>query len=176
MSELAPSRVLRDESVLKDGLVRELLEARLVGVLSTYDPGGFIHAVPMWYAGGGEAVIFATSSRSRKTRNVERDPRATLVLHDSRSGYEVCGASIVGVAEVVGAPDAHSLVDLAHARYVAGEARSDPRVLPSLESDDVALVLRPRAAVTWDQRGSVAAQLLRAHDWALPLVSTEPRT
>jgi hypothetical protein len=50
----------------------------------------------MWYAPHDGVVLFATSSKSRKVRNLEGDPRATLVLHDSRPGYEVCGASIVG--------------------------------------------------------------------------------
>jgi len=36
-------------------------------------------------------VILATGSRSRKVWNPEIDPRATLVVHDSRSGFEVCG-------------------------------------------------------------------------------------
>jgi hypothetical protein len=53
-------------------------------------------------------VILATSSRSRKVWNLERDPRATLVLHDSRPGCEVCGTSIAGRVEIVRPPDAGS--------------------------------------------------------------------
>ena len=82
--------------MLADALVRELLDARLVAVLATFDRTWAIHAVPMWYAAGEDAIVLATSSRSRKVRNLERDPRATLVLHDSRPGFEVCGVSIAG--------------------------------------------------------------------------------
>ena len=175
MSELDQSRVLREEEVLADPLVAELLWARLIGVLATFDPAGAIHAIPMWYAPHGGVVLFATSSRSRKVRNLERDPRATLVLHDSRPGYEVCGVSIVGSVEVVRAPAAQSLIDRVQGRYVATEAADDPTALSFLESDDVALRFTPVSAFTWDHRASEGSQILRSHGWARPLVTTEPR-
>jgi PPOX class probable F420-dependent enzyme len=175
MSELEQSRVLRDDAVLADPLVSELIDARLIGVLATFDVAGAIHAIPMWYAPHDGVVLFATSSRSRKVRNLEADPRATLVLHDSRPGYEVCGASIVGTVEVVPPPRAQELIDRVQRRYVAVEAADDPTALSFLESDDVALRFTPSSAVTWDHRSSEGSRILRAHGWARPLVSTEPR-
>jgi len=163
MSEPTPSRRHAGPSVLSEPLVNELVEARLVGVLSTYDSAGFIHSVPMWYARIEGAVILGTSSQSRKLRNLERDPRATLVLHDSRPGYEVCGASITGT------------IALVHERYLASEALADPTVRGFLASDDVVLRLEPTSALTWDERGSDAAHVVRERGWALPLVSTDPR-
>jgi len=130
----------------------------------------------MWYAPHGGVVLFATSSRSRKVRNLERDPRATLVLHDSRPGYEVCGASIVGSIEVVGSSAARPLIDLVQGRYVATEAvTDDPTALSFLESDDVALRFTPVSAFTWDHRASEGSRILRSYGWARPLVTTEPR-
>ena len=176
MSELEQSRVLRGDAVLRDPLVSELVEARLIGVLATFDPAGVIHAIPMWYAPYDDAVLFATSSRSRKVRNLVDDPRATLVLHDSRPGYEVCGASIVGAIEVVRPPDAQELIHRVQSRYVAIElASDDPTALSFLESDDVALRLTPSSAFTWDHRPSEGSRILRARGWARPLVTTEPR-
>jgi len=97
MTAPTPSRALRGPAaVLADPLVGELLGMRLVGVLSTLEQDGAIHAVPLWLVLHGDAIVFGTGSRSRKTRNLERDGRASLVLHDSRSGAEVCGASIRG--------------------------------------------------------------------------------
>lgn len=176
MSDPAPSRVLHGEQVLRDALVSELVGARLVGVLCTFDLEGPVHAVPLWYALHDGAIVFATSSRSRKVRNLAEDPRATLVLHDSRPGYEVCGASISGTVELVRPPEAQALVDLVHARYLAAETAADPEVRAYLDSDDVALRFAPSAAVTWDERGSAASRIVRERGWALPLESTEPRT
>jgi PPOX class probable F420-dependent enzyme len=175
VGEPTPSTVLRGDAVFADPLVAELADARLVGVLSTNDADGFIHSTPMWYARLDDTVVFATSSRSRKLRNLERDARATLLLHDSRPGYEVCGASISGTIEVVKPPDARALVDLVHGRYLAAAAANDTSVLAYLESDDVALLFTPSAAVTWDERESDAARAVRARGWALPLVPTGPR-
>jgi PPOX class probable F420-dependent enzyme len=175
MSEPAPSRLLRGEDVLRDPLVSELVDARLVGVLCTFDLDGPVHAVPLWYAALDGALVFATSSRSRKVRNLAADPRATVVLHDSRPGYEVCGASISGTVEIVRPPEAQALVDLVHARYLAAETETNPAARAYLESDDVALRFMPSAAVTWDERGSSASRVVRERGWALPLESTDPR-
>jgi PPOX class probable F420-dependent enzyme len=175
VSEPTRSTVLRGETVLADRLVAELVEARLVGVLSTYDPDGFIHSTPMWYARQGGTLILATSSRSRKVRNVADDVRATIVLHDSRPGYEVCGVSIAGTAEVVRDADAKALIALVHERYLAPDALVDPTVQGFLASDDVALRFAPQRALTWDERASGASQVVRARSWGLALVTTEPR-
>jgi PPOX class probable F420-dependent enzyme len=175
MSEPTPSRRHAGSSVLSEPLVNELVEARLVGVLSTYDSAGYIHSVPMWYARIEGAVILGTSSQSRKLRNLERDPRATLVLHDSRPGYEICGASITGTVEIIRGARAEPLVALVHERYLAPEALADPMVGGFLASDDVVLRLEPTSALTWDERGSDAAHVVRERGWALPLVSTDPR-
>jgi PPOX class probable F420-dependent enzyme len=175
MTAPTPSRDQDAHATLSDPLIRELLAARLVGVLATLRPDGVVDAVPMWYAQHGGSVVFATGSRSRKVCNLEADPRATLVLHDSRPGYEVCGASIAGTVEVVRAAAARPLVELVHWRYLAAESADDASVHVFLDSDDIALRLTPTASVTWDERGSEAAEVVRARGWGLPLVSTEPR-
>ena len=175
MSDPALSTRLVGGAVLRNELVREVLEARLISVLATFDLSRGIHAIPMWYAATKDVILLATGSNSRKVRNLEIDPRATLVLHDSRSGYEVCGASIAGAVEIVRGAEARPLVALVHARYIAESAHADPSVRPFLLSDDVALCLRPATAFTWDERRSAASEALRARGEALPLLSTDPR-
>ena len=175
VSDPTPSRPLTRDAVLGDPLVRELLEARLVGVFATLDSSGTIHAVRMWYAAGEGYVVLATGSRSQKVRNLERDSRASLVLHDSRPGFEVCGVSIAGRAEVVRGLEARPLVDLVHLRYVSSDLDPPPTVREFLASDDIALRFRPESALTWDERRSEASEALRKMRGALPLVPTDPR-
>ena len=175
MSDPVPSRRLHGDSVLADTLVRYLLEARLIAVLATRDPAMSIHAVPMWYALDDDCVVLATGARSRKVRNLQRDPRATFVLHDSRPGFEICGTSISAKVEIVRGTQALGLVDSVHSRYVAAGADEDSEVRRFLASDDVALRLRPSTALTWDERSSSASAALRARGGALPLVTTDPR-
>jgi hypothetical protein len=175
MSEPVPSKTLVGDEVLADPLVHELLTAPLIGVFATLGQGGTIHAVPMWFALHERSILLATGARSRKVQNLEVDSRGTLVVHDSRPGFEVCGASIAGTVEIVRPPRAQALVDLVHERYLLSEAARDPTVEAFLASDDVALRLTPAASVTWDQRASEAAEIVSARGWALPLVPTEPR-
>ena len=176
MSEPTPSRELSGAGVvLADPLVRELLSARLIAVLATIEPDGSVHAVPMWIAPENDAIVLATGSRSRKALNLERDPRATIVLHDSRPGAEVCGASMRGRAELVRGEAAVPLIELVHRRYVteAGLQRRD--VGEFLAFDDVAVRFRPEAVVTWDERASAAARVLAETGEALALEPTAPR-
>ena len=170
------SRVLRGAAVLESPLVRELLDARLVGVLATLDPDGSPHAVPMWFAARSADVVLAASSRSRKVRNLERDSRATLVVHDSRAGAEVCGASLRGRVEVVRGPSASGLVAQVHLRYLTEAGAALPESRAFLAFDDVALVLTPERAWTWDERDNPATAALRASGEALPLLPTAPRS
>jgi PPOX class probable F420-dependent enzyme len=175
VSQPTPSVELRGEGLLADPLVQELLAARLIGVLATLEPDGSIHAVPMWVAPSDAAILLATGSRSRKVRNLEKDRRATLVLHDSRPGAEVCGASLRGHVELVCGEAARPLVERVHGRYVSSEGRTFPEVRDFLSSDDVALRFMPEAAVIWDERSSAAARALSEARAALPLEPTTPR-
>jgi PPOX class probable F420-dependent enzyme len=171
----SPSRALRGAEILDDPLVAALLSARLVCVLATLEPDGSVHAVPMWFAAAGDAVVLTTGSRSRKRANLERDPRATVVLHDSRPGFEVCGASIRGAAQVVVGDPALELVRLVHDRYVTAAGQRLAAPASYLASDDVAILVRPEHAVVWDERSSDAAEALRRAGGGLPLEPVTPR-
>jgi PPOX class probable F420-dependent enzyme len=175
VSQPTTSRELLGEAVLSDPLVGELLAARVIGVLATIEPDGAVHAVPMWWSASEGAILLATGSRSRKIRNLERDPRATLVLHDSRPGAEVCGASIRGRVEIVRGAVAQPLVARVHGRYVSDRGLNLGEVSEFLASDDVAIRLTPETATTWDERASPAARALRESGGALPLEPTTAR-
>jgi len=174
MDEAAPveARALRGDDVLADPLVRELLALRLVGVLGTIARDGTPHLTPLWFADAGGAIVMATGASSQKVAHLEHDPRATLVVHDSRAGLDVRGASVSGAVEVVRGDEAGPLVGLVHRRYVDARAERLPAVAAFLGSDDVALRLVPVRGWTWDQRGTPAARDVAASGWALPLEPT----
>jgi PPOX class probable F420-dependent enzyme len=175
VSEPTPSRRLRGGAILEDPLVRELLALRLVAVLTTLEPDGSVHAVPIWISAEHGEIVLATGSASRKVRNLERDPRATIVLHDSRPGCDIAGVTLRGRIEIVRGAAAAPLIERVHLRYVtaAGLGRSEVRAF--LGSDDVALRFLPESATTWDERASAAARVLRESGEALPLEPTTPR-
>jgi hypothetical protein len=175
MSEPTPSRRLLGREILTDPLVRELLDARLIAVFATLDNRTTIHAVPMWFANDRHSILLATGSGSRKVKNLAADPRSTLVVHDSRPGFEVCGVSLTGHTDVVDGREARDLIDYVHGRYVDVAGDVPEAALAFLDSDDVALRLRPTSALTWDERHSRANAVLRDSARAFPLMTTMPR-
>src|ERR1700716_320808 len=70
-----------------------LLEQRLV-VCATNGPRGWPHLMPLWYVVRDGDVWAWTYAKSQKTRNLERDPRATLQLEDGESYEELRGVMI----------------------------------------------------------------------------------
>jgi nitroimidazol reductase NimA-like FMN-containing flavoprotein (pyridoxamine 5'-phosphate oxidase superfamily) len=174
VTDPVPSKALTSDAIFSDPLVAELLGQRLIAVFSTHDPAGHIHSVPMWFARRDRTIVLATGSRSRKVSNLEHDHRATCVVHDSRPGFEVCGVSLAGRAEIVRGAEASALVDAVHGRYL-DEANAPTEALSFLASDDVAIRFEPESALTWDERGSDASAALRAAGCAYPLVATAPR-
>lgn len=175
MEEPTPSRDLRGAAVLADPLVRELLSLRTVATLATLEPDGVPYVVPMWHSPAEGCVLLATGSRSRKARNLRRDARAALTVHDSRPGYEVRGAWLAGRVELVSGPGAAPLVAAVHRRYLEPAAESLPAARAFLASDDLALRFVPERATTWDETASDAAAAVRAAGVALPLEETVPR-
>lgn len=157
--------------MLRDPLVLELLGARLIANLATLNVDGTIHLVPMWFARDRDSVVLATGSGSAKVRNLERDPRATVMVDDSRAGMDVCGVSLTGSIEIVRGAEAVPLVRLVHERYVSERGRAAPAVRAFLASDDVALRFMPERALTWDERRSEAQRVLAEAGAAHPLRS-----
>jgi len=68
---------------LSDALVRHLLEGRYIASFATQNPNGSIHMVANWYWFDGADIFVATSSRSRKARNLQGSTQASLMI-DSR--------------------------------------------------------------------------------------------
>jgi PPOX class probable F420-dependent enzyme len=66
-------------SVLDDD-VRRLIEGTNYAHLATVLPDGGPHTVPIWIGMEGDRIVFITDPRSRKARNLEREPRVALSI------------------------------------------------------------------------------------------------
>jgi PPOX class probable F420-dependent enzyme len=58
----------------------DFLAARRYAILSTLRADGLPASVPVWYGWDGRAVSVFSHSFSPKVRNVQRDPRATILV------------------------------------------------------------------------------------------------
>ena len=155
---------------MDDALAGELLGARLIATLATLNADGSIHLVAMWFLWDGEAVLIPTSRTTRKVRNVERDPRATVMVDDSRGGFDLRGLTLVGQAEIVRGETALELNRSIHEKYVTAEGLSLEAVRRYLSTDDVTIRVTPQRASSWDLRSTEQARRLSEGRLYLPLV------
>ncbi|MEZ5101009.1 MAG: pyridoxamine 5'-phosphate oxidase family protein [Thermoleophilia bacterium] len=150
-------------------LATELLTAPHVATLATHDADGAIHAVAMWFRwDGDETIHLPTSGASHKVRNARRDPRATVLVHDSRGGLDVRGLTLAGRVEVLEGEVAAAIADAVHRRYVEAPGLALPPVADFLAHDDVVLALTIERASGWDETRTEAARALRASGAAIP--------
>jgi PPOX class probable F420-dependent enzyme len=132
--------------------VREILDARLIANLATFNPRGTINLVAMWFLWDGEAVLIPTNRGTRKAKNLMRDPRATVMIDDSRGGFDLRGVMLFCEAELVEAPESLELNRRIHLKYVTEEGLELDAVKEYLSTDDCTLRLRPQRMSSWDLR------------------------
>ena len=68
--------------------VRRHLDGTPVAHLATVLPDGAPHTVPLWVDTHGDQIVFLTGPRSRKARNLRRDPRVALSLTAADNPFE----------------------------------------------------------------------------------------
>ncbi len=133
---------------------RSYLETQRRIILVTVGPGGMPHPVPMNYGLDAEGRIVITSFRkSQKVRNLERDPRATLLVESGETYAELRSVIAYCQAEILTEPEAvaagMSLVQAAQQLAGSiGESMGE-QVRASL-AKRVILRFTPFRTVSWD--------------------------
>ncbi len=95
-----PSR--RDEIRLTPEERRAFLAQGRTIYLATNGRRGFPHVVAMWYAlDGDDTVVMTTFRKSQKVRNLERDPRSSLLLEEGDRYERLKGLLLEGRCEIV---------------------------------------------------------------------------
>jgi len=144
--------------------VREILQARLIANLATFNPRGTINLVAMWFLWDGEAVLIPTNRGTRKAKNLMRDPRATVMIDDSRGGFDLRGVMLFCEAELVDPPASLELNRRIHLKYVTEQGLELDAVKRYLATDDVTLRLRPERVSSWDLRETPQGRALLETD------------
>jgi len=147
-----PSRrdTIRMSAEEADGYLRS--RSRII--LVTNGPEGLPHPVPMNYGLDDEGRIIITSFRkSQKVRNLERDPRATLLVESGDNYSDLQSVIVYADAEIIGDPEeiprlmSHIGADRELAGSISG-SMSD-QVKASI-AKRVVLRFTPRGMVSWD--------------------------
>jgi general stress protein 26 len=77
----------RDQIRMSDEEANTFLEEERTIVCATNGRDGWPHLMPLWYVPRDDGIWCWTYAKSQKTRNLERDPRATLQVETGTS-YE----------------------------------------------------------------------------------------
>jgi PPOX class probable F420-dependent enzyme len=71
-------------------------------VINSIGPGGFPHPMPMWFGVDDDgSIVMTTFTKSQKIKNIERDPRVSLLAESGTVYAELRGVVIYGKAELV---------------------------------------------------------------------------
>lgn len=74
---------------MDDAEVLAFLDEERVMTCATFGPNGFPHLMPLWYVVRDGRLWAWTFAKSQKTKNLERDPRATLQVEAGRDQYHL---------------------------------------------------------------------------------------
>jgi putative heme iron utilization protein len=87
---------------------RTLVLRETTGTLSTLDPDGFPHGAYVTFALDGADPVFLISKLATHTQNLLRDPRASLMAHESRAEDPLANGrvTLVGPCEKIAEPSA----------------------------------------------------------------------
>jgi PPOX class probable F420-dependent enzyme len=95
---------------------RELLDGANIAHLATLLPDGSPHSVAIWIGTRGDHVVFFTQERSRKARNLARDPRVAISVVDRANPYAT-GWLRGRVVETLHGDDALAIIDELAVKY-----------------------------------------------------------
>jgi PPOX class probable F420-dependent enzyme len=139
---------------MSDAELAAFLEEERTVICATNGRDGFPHLMPLWYVMRGADLWAWTFAKSQKTRNLERDPRATLQVESGTEYAELRGAMLKCDVTVHRDSDLVATFGLElFARYTAGGVDEDVRAMVLAQAPKrVALQFEPRSSATWDHR------------------------
>ncbi len=146
----------RDQIRMTEDELREFVGSAHTIIINSIGKDGVPHPMPMWFAvEGNGAIVMSTFTKSQKIRNLERDPRVSLLVEDGTEYAELRGAVLYGTAELV--PEADDVVEIlvqVNAKSVQGDIDADQlrAAVRGTAPKRTGIRVRPERVVSWDHR------------------------
>lgn len=146
----------RDQITMSGAEQLTLLDEGRVVVCTTNGPRGWPHSMPLWFTVREGDIWVWTFGKSQKVKNLERDPRATLLVEAGDQYQELRGIQIEAEAELI--RDEDTVFEFAKEltiRYSDGISEIEGDMAAGLKAQvakRVAIRLHPVRAATWDHR------------------------
>jgi PPOX class probable F420-dependent enzyme len=149
-----PSR--RDQIKLSGDDQAELLANERIVIVTSIGPRGWPHSMPMWFVVRDGEIWVWTYAKAQKVKNLERDPRATLLIETGHEYTELRGVQIEAEAELI--RDTDRVFEFAReltVRYAEGIESVEGDAAEALKAQApkrVAIHFKPVRTATWDHR------------------------
>ncbi len=144
----------RDQIRMTDDEMWQFIEEQKSVHVATRNRDGSTHLMPLWFAVDDRVIVLETFTKSQKIKNLERDPRITLLFEAGTEYAELRGASIPATAELVrGTERVHELhlkVLLRNTPDIPAETLEKASL--SMAPKKTAILIRPEKVITWDHR------------------------
>jgi general stress protein 26 len=144
----------RDQIRMSDDEVAAFLDEQRTVICATNGRAGWPHLMPLWYVVRDGRLWSWTYAKSQKTRNLERDARATIQVETGVQYEQLRG--VMFECEVTIHRESEDVAALGveiFTRYTGGELDDDVRTMVHKQAPKrVALEFVERSRVTWDHR------------------------
>jgi len=143
----------RDEITMSDAELRAFLGERLVMQCATIGPNGRPHLMPLWYVPDGVELNSWTYAKSQKSKNLERDPRATVGIETGVQYHELRGVMFECDVKVERDPVKVEKFGLELFTRYAPDLTDEVRAMVASQAQKrVGLTFIPTRTVSWDHR------------------------
>jgi len=126
-------------------------------ILCSIGPDGVPHPMPMWFGIEPDgAIVMTTFTKSQKIRNLERDPRVSLLVESGEEYAELQGVLLYGSADLV--PETERVVDILvtvtkrSGGIPAGAEEAARAGIQATAKKRTGIRVRPDRVVSWDHR------------------------
>ena len=139
----------RNQIRLTEDEVRKYLEESRTIILVSQAPGGFPHPMPMWYAlDDSGSICMATYRSSQKIKNIQRNPRVSLLVESGDRYAELKGVVIYGRAEII--DDFEKVTDVLLAAAGAENNESTRHGVAKTAAKRYLIRVIPERVMSWD--------------------------
>ena len=144
----------RGRIIMSQSERRRFLEEERTLTCATIGPNGRPHLAPLWYLVDGEQLLCWTYAKSQKTRNLERDPRATVQVEAGRTYPELRGVLLECDVEIERDPERVLAAGIALAARLAGVQldAGEREAIARQSAKRVVLRFTPTRVASWDHR------------------------
>ena len=148
----------RGQIEMTDAEVRSFLESSKTIIINSIGPGGYPHPMPMWFGLDPDGSVRMTTFRaSQKVKNLQRDPRVSLLAEAGEEYAQLIGVVLYGRAQVI--DDLDVVTQTLISVTTRGQPALDPaaregmaKVVQKTAAKRVCILVKPERVVSWDHR------------------------